>query len=151
MKHADIHWSMFEGYIDQLYELDTRSIDVDIIKPEAKIKYKHVQIFVMYIIAKELVNSNQPTKNIDFGDGTTIDQKTFIKISQSFPSAVREVYGANNPGYLNKLLDIHIPLLNVSIDKANVPSIYDSLPDEEKSKLHALAFVTKQKIGLKDD
>lgn len=149
----DLQWLVFEGYLSKLCELDMKHT-TDEITPEAKTKYKLIQIFVMYLIAHELVKSGKVTpedvqnpKNVHFGNASALTPELWMSIANKYPMAIRKVVG-DAPADLNKLNDIHIPIINPSRDKDRIPEIWESIPDEEKSKIYAIQFNVKQLMGV---
>ena len=121
----EVQWLMLEGYLSYLFELDV-SRARSRTRQEIE-KWNSVQLFVMNLIAGGHLLSLSPEK--------------FQQIAEVFPDAVREVLGAEE-----RIVDINVPIVSPR-DKEKIPVLFDSVSDEEKSKVYAIYYIVKNKIG----
>lgn len=143
INNEELKSSIMDGYLSHLCELEIRNGD-DVVSQQAKVKYKTVQIFLMYLVAtymtsKNLINSDQTNDagTIEFSDNIKLPIKIWLDVSQYYPSILRVVLG-HNPEDYNKLNDINIPDFNVKRDVHRVPEIWDNLALKDQKIIYSM-------------
>lgn len=121
--NEDIQWLLLEGYLSRLFELDVSRART---KQEIE-KWNSVQLFVMNIFANGHLLSLSPAM--------------FHRIGTEFPPAVRQVLGSDE-----RIVDINVPIISLK-DKEKISTLFDQIPDEEKSKVYAIYYIIKKNIG----
>lgn len=114
----DIKYQIIEGYLSQLEELTF---------PGGAKNYMPIQFLVMF-----LFGGNPITK---------LSPELFQKISFEYPKAVHQVLGNRE-----NLDSIAVPPFGPAY-KNNLSDIWNSVPDEEKSKINAIYYTIKNNIG----
>jgi hypothetical protein len=125
-KKDDFLWLMLESYLSTVVELTTPR------SPENIKKRNDLQLFIAFLLL-----GKQNPKSVD----PLTFRNIFVKVAKAFPVAEKNMGGEDAV-----LQDISIPPLDIK-QLGAIPDVWNTIPDEQKSKVYGLYVNVKNIIG----